>query len=155
MDLSLFQTLSPISCPAGQVLIAEGRPLMGLYFLESGEVEVRKGDVLIAEIYEPGAVFGDMAYLLKTDPTATVRALTPCTFRHVADPAAFFRDQPAAALHMAEILARRLDSLNRYLVDIKNQFKDRADHLGIIDEVLDSLMHKHPRRIPRRESAGD
>jgi CRP-like cAMP-binding protein len=116
---------------------------------------VRKGDVLIAEIYEPGAVFGDMAFLLKSEPTATVRALTPCTFRHVADPASYFREQPAAALHMAEILARRLDSLNRYLVDIKNQFTDRADHLGIIDEVLDSLMHKHPRTIPRRESVGD
>jgi hypothetical protein len=55
---------------------------------------------------------------------------------------------------MAGILARRLDSLNRYLVDIKRQFEGRSDHLGIIDEVLDSLMHKHPRAIPRR-SAGD
>ena len=155
MDLSLLQTLPRISCAAGQALIEEGRPLAGMYFLESGEMEVRKGDVVIAEVYEPGAVFGDMAFLLKTEPTATVRALTPSTFRHVADPAAFFREHPAAALHMAEILARRLDSLNRYLVDIKNQFKDRADHLGIIDEVLDTLMHKHPRNIPRRGAAGD
>lgn len=155
MDLSLILTLPQICCADGYVLIEEGRPLSGIYFLESGEVEVRKGDVLIAEIYEPGAVFGDMAFLLKTEPTATVRTLAPCTFRHVADPTAFFRENPAAALHMAEILARRLDSLNRYLVDIKNQFKDRADHLGIIDEVLDTLMHKHPRNIPRRGAAGD
>jgi hypothetical protein len=53
---------------------------------------------------------------------------------------------------MARILARRLDSLNRYLVNIKEQFRDRADHLGIIDEVLDALMHRHPRVIPRRET---
>ncbi len=155
MDLSLILTLPQISCADGYVLIEEGRPLSGMYFLESGEVEVRKGDVLIAEIYEPGAVFGDMAFLLKTEPTATVRALAPSTFRHVADPTVFFREHPVAALHMAEILARRLDSLNRYLVDIKHQFKDRADHLGIIDEVLDTLMHKHPRNIPRRGAAGD
>ena len=155
MDLSLLQPLPQTITAAGQVLIAEGQPLVGIYFLESGEVEVRKGEVLIAEIYEPGAVFGDMAFLLKTEPTATVRALTPSVFRHVADPTAFFREHPAAALHMAEILARRLDSLNRYLVDIKSQFKDQADHLGIIDEVLDALMHKHPRNIPRRGSAGD
>jgi hypothetical protein len=96
-----------------------------------------------------------MAYLLKTEPTATVRTLASSTFRHVADANAFFCEQPAAALHMAEILARRLDSLNRYLVDIKHQFEDRADHLGIIDEVLDTLMHKHPRDIPRRGAAGD
>src|SRR4051812_41965170 len=117
MDLSLLQSLPQITCAAGHVLIKEGRPLAGLYFLEHGEVEVRKGNILIAEIYEPGAVFGDMAYLLKTEPTATVRTLASSTFRHVADANAFFCEQPAAALHMAEILARRLDSLNRYLVD--------------------------------------
>ena len=155
MDQSIILTLPQITCAAGYVLIEEGRPLAGMYYLEGGEVEVRKGDVLIAEIYEPGAVFGDMAFLLKTQPTATVRTLAPCTFRHIADPAAFFRENPSAALHMAAILARRLDSLNRYLVDIKLQFKDRADHLGIIDEVLDTLMHKHPRTVARRESAGD
>ena len=154
MDLSLLQTLPSFPAVAGQVVIAEGQAIDGLYFLESGEVEVLKEGTLIAEVYEPGAVFGDMAYLLATPPTATVRTLTPCVFRHVKEPREFFRQNPDMALHMAAILARRLDSLNRYLVDIKHQFKDRSDHLGIIDEVLDALMHKHPRKIPRRE-AGD
>jgi CRP-like cAMP-binding protein len=154
MDFSLPESLPRLSTPTGHVLITEGQPVAGLYFLESGEVEVLKGGTLIAEVYEPGAVFGDMAYLLETPPTATVRTLTACIFRHVADPKEFFRLNPDLALHMAAILARRLDSLNRYLVDIKHQFKDRSDHLGIIDEVLDALMHKHPRNIPRRE-AGD
>ncbi len=154
MDLSLLQTLPAVSCASGEILITEGQPVPGLYFLESGEVEVLKDGVVIAEVYQAGAVFGDMAYLLGTAPTATVKTLTPCRFRHVADPRMFFRENPDFALHMAAILARRLDSLNRYLVDIKHQFKDRSDHLGIIDEVLDALMHKHPRDIPRRE-AGD
>ena len=154
MDLSLLENLPRLSAATGHVLITEGQAIGGIYFLESGEVEVLKGGTLIAEVYEPGAVFGDMAYLLATPPTATVRTLTPCVFRHVADPSGFFRQNPDVALHMAAILARRLDSLNRYLVDIKHQFKDRSDHLGIIDEVLDALMHKHPRNIPRRE-AGD
>lgn len=150
----LLHSLPAVSVPAGHELIHEGRPLAGLFFLEQGEVEVCKGGTLIAEVYEPGAVFGDMAFLLQTEPTATVRTLTPCTFRQVADPPAFFREYPEVTLHMAAILARRLDALNRYLVDIKRQFQDRADHLGIIDEVLDALMHKHPRNLPRRE-AGD
>lgn len=154
LDLSILQTLPRVDLPAGAILITEDQPLNGLYFLESGEVEVLKGGTTIAEVYEPGAVFGDMAFLLQTEPTATVRTLIASQFRHVADPAGFFRAHPELTLHMAAVLARRLDSLNRYLVDIKNQFKDRADHLGIIDEVLDALMHKHPRRIPRRE-AGD
>jgi CRP-like cAMP-binding protein len=150
MDKSLLQLLPEVSCAVGHVLITEGQPIHGLYFLESGEVEVLKDGTPIAEVYEPGAVFGDMAFLLGSAATATVRTLTPCTFRHVGDPAAFFRTHPAVTLHLAAILARRLDSLNRYLVDIKHQFKDRSDHLGIIDEVLDALMHKHPRDIPRR-----
>jgi CRP-like cAMP-binding protein len=154
MDLSPLHALPLVQCASGHVLITEGQPVAGLYFLEDGEVEVLKGGTLLAEVYEPGAVFGDMAYLLGSAPTATVRAITPCTFRHVEDPSAFFQLHPGLALHLATILARRLDSLNRYLVDIKNQFKDRADHLGILDEVLDALMHKHPRAIPRR-AAGD
>lgn len=150
MDLAHLQSLPRLIADSGTILITEGQPVPGIYFLESGEVEVLKDGVLIAEVYEPGAVFGDMAYLLESAPTATVRTLTPCVFRHVAEPREFFRQNPDLALHTATILARRLDSLNRYLVDIKNQFKDRADHLGMIDEVLDALMHKHPRNIPRR-----
>lgn len=150
MDLSVLQHLPAVSFAPGAIVITEGQPLAGLYFLESGEVEVLKEGELIAEVYEPGAVFGDMAFLLGSAPTATVKALTPAVLRHVADPATFFATTPGVALHTATILARRLDSLNRYLVDIKHQFRDRADHLGMIDEMLDALMHKHPRNIPRR-----
>ncbi len=152
MDLSLLKHLPLVSFGPGEVVITEGQAISGLYFLESGEAEVLKGGEVIAEVYEPGAVFGDMAYLLGGAPTATVRTLTSATFRHVAEPGEFFARNPAVSLHMATILARRLDSLNRYMVDIKHQFRDRSDHLGIIDEVLDALMHKHPRDIPRRES---
>ncbi len=154
MDHALLKSLPLVSLAAREALIGEGQPLQGIYFLESGEVEVLKGTTLIAEIFEPGAMFGEMSFLLHVPPTATVRALTPCTFRHVAQPAEFLRQHPEVALYMAGILARRLESLNRYLVDIKRQFEGRSDHLGIIDEVLDSLMHKHPRALPRR-SAGD
>ncbi len=154
MDFSPFHAQPSVTTPAGHVLITEGESVEGIYFLESGEVEVLKGGTLIAEVYEPGAMFGDMAHLLQVAPTATVRTLTPCVFRHVTDPADFFKRHPEVTLHLATILARRLDSLNRYLVDIKHQFKDRSDHLGIIDEVIDALMNKHPRNIPRRE-AGD
>jgi len=154
MDLTHLQSLPRLALDTGAVLIVEGQPVQGIYFLESGEVEVRKDDVIIAEVYEPGAIFGDMAFLLDVVPTATVKTVVPSVFRHVPNPREFFRQHPDYALHTATILARRLDSLNRYLVDIKHQFKDRADHLGIIDEVLDALMHKHPRKIARRE-AGD
>ncbi|MEN9403675.1 MAG: hypothetical protein RL091_2378 [Verrucomicrobiota bacterium] len=154
MDLAILQTLPRLSLPAGHVLIEEAAPIRKIFFLESGEVEVIKGGTLISEVYDAGAVFGDMAFLLQSLPMATVRTTTPSVFREVDDPAGFFRQHPEVSLHVAIILARRVDALSRYLVDIKNQFKDRADHLGMIDEVLDTLIHKHPRAIPRR-SAGD
>ena len=152
MNLSVLLSAPQVSYAAGQVVITEGQPLQGIYFLESGELEVFKGGSLIAEIHEAGAVLGEMSWLLGAMPTATVKTITPCTLRHVANPAEFFRQNPDVTLHMAGLLARRLDSLNRYLVEIKNQFKDRADHLGMIDEVLDALLHKHPRNIPRRDA---
>lgn len=154
MSMSALLPLPQLSFAAGHVVISEGQPLRGIYFLEQGELEVLKNGVTIAEIFEPGAVLGEMSWLLGTTPTATVRTITPCTFRHVADPSHFVREHSEVALHVAVILARRLDSLNRYLVDIKRQFGDRADHLGILDEVLDALMNKHPRDIPRR-ATGD
>jgi hypothetical protein len=45
---------------------------------------------------------------------------------------------------VARLLARRLDSLNKYLVDVKAQYEGH-DHLGMVDEVLEALMHRHPR----------
>ena len=154
MNLAALQSLPLISVATGQVVIEQGQPLKGIYFLESGEFEVLKNGVLIAEIFQAGAVLGEMSWLLDTTPTATVRAITPCTCRLAADPENFMRQNPEVTLHVAVTLARRLDSLSRYLVDIKNQFMDRADHLGIIDEVLDSLLHKQPRVVPRR-ATGD
>lgn len=152
IDRETLNLLPLVTRAAGEVLITEGAPLEGLYLLESGEVEVLKGGVLVAEVYEPGASFGEMSFLLETTPTATVRTTAASTFRHVANPREFFRRHPDLALHLATVLARRVDSLNRYLVDIKHQFRDRADHLGMIDEVLDALIHKHPRDVPRRET---
>lgn len=148
--LSILQTQPLVTLGAGECVIVEGQPASGLYFLETGEVEVLKNGVRVAEIFDAGAVFGEMSWLLETQPTATVRTLTPCTFRHVTEPRRFLSEHPAVTLHMATILARRIDSLTRYVVEIKQQFGGRADHLGMMDEVLDALAHKHPRRVVRR-----
>jgi CRP/FNR family cyclic AMP-dependent transcriptional regulator len=154
MNLSVLELLPLVAVAAGTNVIEQGQPVRGIFFLESGEVEVLKDGVLIAETYEPGAMLGEMSWLLDTTPMATVRTLVACRFRHAVEPGAFVQQHPEVALHVAVTLARRVDSLSRYLVDIKNQFRDRADHLGMIDQVLDSLIHKHPRHIPRR-ATGD
>ena len=46
---------------------------------------------------------------------------------------------------MAELLARRLTALTKYLIDVKRQY-DGHDHIGMVDDVLGTLMHLQPRR---------
>ena len=45
---------------------------------------------------------------------------------------------------VATTLARRLDTINGYLVDLRHQYGDR-DNLGMVDTVLESLRHHQAR----------
>ncbi|HRI13220.1 MAG TPA: cyclic nucleotide-binding domain-containing protein, partial [Verrucomicrobiota bacterium] len=129
---------------SGATILEQGAPASDLLVLLDGEVEVLRDDVRVAKTAEPGAVFGEMAVLLGGPCTATVRALKPCTFATVDDAAGFLRNSPTASHHVAVLLARRLDALNRYLIDVKHQYEGH-DHLGMVDGVLDTLMHRQPR----------
>lgn len=147
----ITSTLRAVNVAPGQDLLVQGSTGEHLYILETGQVEVLKDGVKITDVAEPGAVFGEMAILLNCAHTATVRAVTPSVFRVAEFSKAYLLQHPALSLHVAEILARRLDSLNRYLIDVKSQFKEFDDHVGMVDEVLEVLMTKHPRRIDRRD----
>ena len=92
---------------------------------------------------QPGAVFGELSALLGGNHTATVRALTPCSFHVVPNPREFLKASPIVCLHVCELVARRLDALNKYLVDVRQQFEGH-EHLGMVDGVLETLMHRHP-----------
>ena len=142
------------SLATADTLIEENSDTGALYFLATGALEVLKDGVRIAEVREEGAVFGEMSVLLKSPHTATVRALE-ATEVHVAEnPESFLQEHPDVMFYVAEILARRLNALNGYLVDVKRQFGEKGDHLAMLDEVLDTLMNKHPRNIERREKPG-
>ncbi len=152
--LTSIAALPKRSLAVGDTLLEENSETDALYFLASGGVEVLKDGVQIAEVREMGAVFGEMSVLLDTPHTATVRALDAAEVFVAEHPAAFLRDHSDVMFYVAEILARRLNALNRYLVDVKRQFGDQGDHLAMLDEVLDTLMNKHPRNIERRDAPG-
>jgi CRP-like cAMP-binding protein len=136
----------------GEVVIEQGTTTGLIFFLREGAVEVLKDGVTVATASEPGAIFGDLSALLGEPHTATVRAAQACAFYIVSDSHAFLERNPYAALHLCQLLARRLDAVNKYLVDVKQQFAG-ADHLGMVDAVLDTLMHRQPRkRVRPRES---
>lgn len=132
----------------GGLLLEQGQASAPILVLLSGEVEVLRDEVRVARASEPGAVFGEMSALLGTTCTASVRALTPTSVAVVEHPEDFFRASPEAALFVSRLLARRLDALNRYLVDVKAQYEGH-DHLGMVDDVLETLMHRQPRPVPR------
>ena len=120
-----------------------------LLVLIEGAVEVLKDDVRVARSREPGSLFGELSLLLDVPHTATVRTTEPSTFYVLPDPKAHLRENPDAALQLCKVLARRIDALNRYLVDIKHQFQDQDGHLGMIGDVLDALMHHQPKAWPK------
>ncbi len=129
---------------AGEIILEEGTTTGLLFVLVEGAVEVVKGDVQVAIASEPGAVFGELSALLGGPHKATVRASQPCAFHIVENPRASLEATPQLCLHVCELLARRLDVLNKYLVDVKHQFAGH-DHLGMVDGVLETLMHRQPR----------
>ena len=104
-------------------------------------MEILRDNMRVAKADEPGVVFGEMSALLGGAATATVRALEPAVFAVIREPRSFLISNPEASLYVAELLARRLDSLNKYLIDVKRQYEGH-DHLGMVDEVLEALMHR-------------
>jgi CRP/FNR family cyclic AMP-dependent transcriptional regulator len=142
------------SVPAGDALIEEGVRHDGMWVLVSGSVSVERDGVPFARVDTPGAVFGEMSVVLDKVATATVRARSDVEVYEVAEPLEFLRDRPGAALAVLRVTAARLDGLTQYLVDVKQQYADRADHLGMVDGILDVLVHQHPKQS-RTGSARD
>lgn len=125
----------------GDVLIEEGSVPGEVYVLVDGAVAVERGGVAFARIAHSGAVFGEMSFVLDKPATATARALTDLDVRVIADPEAFFAERPGAALAVLRTTAQRLDGMTQYLVDVKGQFAELEGHLGMVDRILDTLVH--------------
>ncbi|MEZ6022373.1 MAG: cyclic nucleotide-binding domain-containing protein [Hyphomonadaceae bacterium] len=130
---------------AGEVLLREGQSTGKLFILVEGAVEVVKDNFQINVVADRGAMFGEMSALLDTPHTATVRTLTECKLRLIEGGAAFLREHQELAFFLAQLLAQRLQGVNAYLVDVKRQFADQQNHLGIVDEVLESLLQEQRR----------
>jgi CRP/FNR family cyclic AMP-dependent transcriptional regulator len=122
--------------------MAEGGRDKLIYVLIEGGVDIYKGDILVSSQSDPGAIYGELAILMDVPHTATVKASTQCRTYVVEDANAFLRSHPDLAFQLASLLARKLNSITTYLADLKHQFEDRDDHLGMVDEVLASLLHE-------------
>jgi CRP/FNR family cyclic AMP-dependent transcriptional regulator len=130
-----------------EVVLRAGTTTGRLFFLQSGELSVIRGGLTITRIREPGAVLGEMSLLLGGPHTADVVATEP-TVCHVVEAASeMLLASPEMTAYIAAVLAHRLDAVTRYLVDIKAQLADAGGHLGMIDEVLATMITRHPRAL--------
>jgi CRP-like cAMP-binding protein len=138
----------------GEIVLRAGTTSGRLVFLLSGELAVVRDGIWIARIREPGAVFGEMSLLLDGPHTADVLAAAPSVCHVVEGAREFLLASPEMTAYVAAILAHRLDAVTRYLVDVKSQFADAGNHLGMIDEVLETVMTRHPRALRARRRYG-
>ena len=136
------------SFEAGGIVIEQGTPGGPMFVLVQGEVEVLLNKVRVAKISEPGAFFGEMHVLLGGPHHVTIRATKPSSFAIIENPSQFLASSAEASLCVAAMLAARLNTLNKYLVDVKQQYEGH-DHIGMVDDVLNTLMHHQPRRSGR------
>jgi CRP/FNR family cyclic AMP-dependent transcriptional regulator len=131
-------TLPTETFEPGATILAAGSTTGRVLILREGAVEVLRDDVSIVEVHDPGAVFGELALLLKRPHTADVRAVTRATFR-VAEGDAFFRDDPLAALYVATVLAHRLDRANDRLLEIQRRLEQEQHPPGAIAKMIETI----------------
>jgi len=131
-----------MQAPAGTLLLQEGTKSGRIYVLAEGTAEVARGETRVALVSDPGAIFGEMSVLLDSPHTATVRAFTDIAVYEFPDAAEFLRTDPDITLAVARLLAQRLHSATTYLVDLKRQYAGSGNHLGMVSDVLASLINQ-------------
>jgi CRP/FNR family transcriptional regulator, cyclic AMP receptor protein len=140
--LHLCQALPVRSFEPGAVLLDEGKTSQLLYVLIDDEVEIVKGNFQINVVSDAGAIFGEISALLDIPHMATVRALTSCSAYVVESADAFLQSHKEISYYLSKLLAQRLNGVTSYLVDLKRQFEDRDNHLAMLDDVLETLVHQ-------------
>jgi CRP/FNR family transcriptional regulator, cyclic AMP receptor protein len=125
----------------GEAVVREGGAASGIWILVSGALQVRKGDVLVNMINQPGAMIGEISVLLNTSHGATVEASVPSRLRFAKDGEAFLSSDPAICRLVAMGLAERLNFVTTYLADLKHQYGD-APGLAMVSDVLAQLAQR-------------
>ncbi|WP_048440006.1 Crp/Fnr family transcriptional regulator [Caenimonas sp. SL110] len=138
--LDLCSALAQLPVAAGTLLIEEGVPMGRIYVLKQGSFDVIRNGVRIVTITEPGSFLGEISALLGTAPMADVIATADSVVHVIEDAQAATHRDPQITYAIAQLLARRLQAVTSYLVDIKRQYEGTDTHLALMDQVLANLM---------------
>jgi CRP-like cAMP-binding protein len=149
---ALCRDLPAVEVGAETVVVREGEDGGGIWVLEQGILQVRKGNTPVNTIDQPGAIIGEVSVLLGTPSGASVRAIAPSRLRYAADGPSFM-ENPEVLRLIAAGLAERLNYVTAYLADLKQQYGD-APGLSMVDSVLNRLA-QHQSTPVRGGSARD
>jgi CRP/FNR family transcriptional regulator, cyclic AMP receptor protein len=115
--------------PAGAALIAQGGKLNTMFVLRSGELQVERDGIVVTTIRQPGTIFGEMAVLLDSPHSATVRAVTPVEVFVIPDAVTVLEQHPQLLLQVARLLAKRVANTTASLVAAERQAES---HGGLV-----------------------
>lgn len=124
-----------VTFQAGDMVLGAGSRTDQLFFLKNGAVAVERDGVEIARVTQSNTVFGELSILLDQPHMADVRALETSQF-HVVDAALLVGQDPTLLVHVAAILAHRLDSITRTLIKMKTEGVGHSNGRSIEEALL-------------------
>lgn len=118
-----------------EIILAEGELGKGFCILEEGSVEVIRDNLVLNQIDQKGALFGELSEILMYKRGATVRAKTNARVRHYTDDLETLVEQnPKFAVKLIRNLGRRLYHMNNIAIEgnsRNNIFRSASDSPAI------------------------
>jgi CRP/FNR family cyclic AMP-dependent transcriptional regulator len=119
----------------GQVVFWEGDQTRDLHVLISGEINVLKGDKVIAHMDQPGTIFGEMSFLLGGRRTASIKALTKVEVLAIPqeDLAELRQQYPDITEEISRHLAERLEHASQVVYGLREFCDQMPDAVVLTD----------------------
>jgi PAS domain S-box-containing protein len=124
-----------ITFESDQIIFLEGDDSQDLYILVSGKLDILKGNKKLADITEPGNLFGEMSFLLGSKRTATAKTREKVKALRIPkeEISEFLEKFPEVTEDVTRLLARRLDETNQILYGLK-EFCDQLPDAVILTD---------------------
>ena len=124
---------------ANETILREGELGKGFCILDEGVIEVIRDNVVLNEISQKGAIFGELSEILMYKRGATVRAKTHAKIKYFEDKLeTLVAENPKFAVKMIRNLGRRLYHMNSLAIEgnSKNDILETAgDQQGNTDQT--------------------
>ncbi len=140
--LDYCKSLPEVSVEPGEVLLAEGTKSGLIFILIEGEVDILKKDFRIGKLDQPGSLIGEISALLDIPHIASVVAKSSSRLYKIENQSDFLKSNTEFTYPLAVLLAKKLNTITNYLADIREQYNDRGDHLGMVDQILEELINQ-------------